>query len=212
MTKNGYAFTIDAMHPSSSTGTGIRLEGLATLTGESATFPAEALLLRPTEDQADIMTYVAPGSNVFIIASNLEQNEDALLIIDQIFLDESSFEDAMDELEIQKRDEKMRAMNRSLEFLTWVDRCSFPRDFESDLVKLGVEPDVAFGLRLHMTAQKGRSKTMAELFQDNIDGGEYKAALLTYLVDMQRQYIDITARHATQKNSQRTSNDSEPGL
>lgn len=191
MSKQCLQFTIEEIAPSVAPDREIRLKGQATLAGETATAPAQALRLQPTTDQQSLMIFLEPGDTIFLIATVIDQGADKLLIIDEMFCNESEFEPAQHALEAQKHAEILKAIDSNLEFLTWVDRCAFPKDVEEELVELGVDRRVALGLRMNMTAQRGRIKTMVELFQDNIRGGEYKEALLTYLVSMHHQYMKI---------------------
>lgn len=192
MNKQCLQFTIDEIVPSLSASLEIRLKGRATLTGEKATAPAQALRLHPTTDQESLMIFLEPGDTIFLIATVIDQGDDKLLIIDEMFYNEPEFEPAKKALDELKQAEMLNAIAGNLEFLTWVDRCSFPKDVEDDLVEMGFDRTVALGLRMNMTAERGRVKTMTQLFQDNISEGEHKTALLTYLVSRHHQYLKIT--------------------
>lgn len=191
MSKQCLQFTIEEILPSLASDREIRLKGQATLAGETATAPAQALRLQPTTDQESLMIFLEPGDTIFLIATVIDQGAEKLLIIDEMFYNELEFEPAQHALEELKHAEILNAIDSNLEFLTWVDRCAFPKDVEEELVELGIDRRVALGLRMNMTAERGRVKTMTQLFQDNIRGGVHKTALLTYLASMHHQYMKI---------------------
>jgi len=70
----------------------------------------------------------------------------------------------------------------SLEFLCWINRCLFPKDFKRDLIDLGVDNMVAYTLS---TTLERHSRDILVLYQAyGLHEGEYKDAVDTYLAHM----------------------------
>lgn len=91
-----------------------------------------------------------------------------------------------------------------LDFLAWVNRCLFPSDFEDELISLGVDKTVAFGLRLVVTSERNRVKGIVDVYQDCITSEEDKAALglyLEYMADKHKQItLDRERRHQADRD------------
>lgn len=81
-----------------------------------------------------------------------------------------------------------------LDFLAWVNRCLFPTDFEEELIRLGVDKTVAFGLRLVVTSERNRTKGIVDVYQDCISSESDKAALGLYLEHMAEEHKKILER------------------
>lgn len=188
-----------------------RFEGEATLPGETAIKMIDAALLLATPEQDLTISFMEPGNKLNVLATPLARGDETLWIIEQIFFEEDEWIAFKVEQEEKKSSSLQASFLKNLEFLAWVNRCTFPGDFESDLVKLGVDPDVAFGLRMNMTAQKGRVKTMVEIYQDNINSSEEKEALALYLTDMHLKHEGILkSQHA--RPTPKPFTPDEPGL
>lgn len=55
----------------------------------------------------------------------------------------------------------------SLENLAWISRCLFPVDFYKELIKLGVDKDIAFALSSFASvAPNQRPKNILNVYQD----------------------------------------------
>lgn len=188
-----------------------RFEGEATLPGETATLPIDASLLLATPEQDLRISFMEPGSKLNVFASPLARGDQTLWIIEQVFFDEDEWVAFKAEQEEKQSSDLKNAFLNNLEFLAWVGRCTFPGDFERDLLKLGVDPDVAFSLRMNITAQKGRVKTIVELYQDNVNASEEKEALALYLTDMHLKHESILKNQQTRPTPKLFTSD-EPGL
>lgn len=187
-----------------------KIKGLATLTGETATALIDAVLLRPSADQAALLERMSPGHKLNVAATPLQRGSEALWIIDDVF-SEAEWTRIKEEAASEAMMGARAAILKNLDFLAWVDRCTFPADLERELVELGVSEETALDLRFNLTAQRGRVKTIVELYQDCITSGEDTQAIATYLESMHRQYESIIQKTASNERPHAHS-ESEPGL
>lgn len=211
MTKQCLEIILSEIESSGSYDTDYKIKGQATLAGETATALIEAVLLRACADQSALLECIAPGSRLNVVATPLQRANETLWIIEEVFSDDLTWAQVQQNVVARAKTADRAAILKNLDFLAWVDRCTFPQDFENDLIELGLSAEIALDLRMGLTAQKGRVKTIVELFQDCILCEESVQAIVTYL-DKMRSDFEVIVQRAAAVEPQRPHSESEPGF